>query len=224
METITKTETWDDRIKREREEREQKIKACYAKALLIAKALNYECEPMQDLKEDTYSFRCSLKSGDASIYLTTGFYGQAWDKLHVSGDYPRGVKGEYVHVYGVYTNDSPINVSMNKTPERIASDIQKRFIPSYVERLKLVLERINEDKKYNDTTNWLLASLKALLSKEPLTDHEKDRKSFSEYLGENCSGLRVEGKVSRKIADITISNLNKEQAHKLIELLKSFKA
>ncbi len=66
-------------------------------------------------------------------------------KLHISGDFPKTEKGQYVH----YDQSPSINISDSKTPKQIARDIDKRLLPIYLPKLEKAINQINQINIYD---------------------------------------------------------------------------
>ena len=85
-----------------------------------------------------------LTKDHQKIRISNGAY-QNEHKLHISGDFPRSIKGEPSH----YGNPVDINVSDSKTPEQIARDIEKRLLPAYLPELKKAVDQENSTNIYH---------------------------------------------------------------------------
>lgn len=126
----------------------------------VAKILGYRFSINDNFAE--------LKQEDISIWIENGAYSSR-DKIHIWGSYPVDYHGDYSS-YGI--REISINCSPNKTPEQIARDIQRRFLPIYLENLQKTLEhnktiQENADKKYH-----AVKILAGLLGKAPAKDHK----------------------------------------------------
>lgn len=66
--------------------------------------------------------------------------------------YPRGKSN-----YGYSSGHIEITVAEDKTPEQITKDLQRRFLPAYLENLKKVIEA---NQQADDYETWKLATIK----------------------------------------------------------------
>jgi hypothetical protein len=133
----------------------------------VGAVLNMELEDKGDQWSRNYAV---LKNGTKEISFSNGDY-QLKDKFHISGNYPRNYKREYM-VYS-YSEKSPsINVSEKKSPEQIAKDIQRRFLPAYEELLKTVLERVESSNGAHDNRCKALQKLGEVVGVEPGKDSQ----------------------------------------------------
>lgn len=155
-------------------------------------------------------------------------------RIHVSGIYPRDCNNSYIDVY-IYDKEARANekflkfydygkvqspsitISKDKTPEQIANDITKRFMPAYNRYLELVNKKININNDYESKTRKTLE----LLAGRPLTEYEKkehklsiDGKKFQEY------EARADVNASREDVTLEIHNLTPEIALKIINIIK----
>lgn len=101
------------------------------------------------------------------ISLSSGGYSVGFEKVRVSGIYPRDKKGQYITVYEKDANDhwqtvhqDTIKISLGKTDIQISNEIRRRFLPGYVKRLDLVIKKVREDNTYYDLTAQTLRYLK----------------------------------------------------------------
>ena len=85
-----------------------------------------------------------LKKDQQSIRVSNGDY-QEQNKLHISGAFPTSIKGESSR----YGNPIDINVSVSKTPEQIARDIERRLLPLYLPELEKAIDRVNRMNTYH---------------------------------------------------------------------------
>lgn len=201
------TETFDERIAREKMER----KAWNDKLLLVAKCLKMEV--MESDNEFSANVTCG-KAGETSIHLQTGAY-HCKDKIHVSGKYP----GEYQKVYKD-NKEVPfpsINVGRDKSPEVIASDIMRRFMPSYLERLELVKERNKVNQEYKDKTKTALERLNGGF----VCNEDLNRNKLYLGRGYNYSGT---ASVYGDDVHLDLRSLSVETAVKILEIVNKLEA
>lgn len=220
-------ESWEDRIKRERAEERTKAEAIRAKLATVAGLLGLVMTPTRD-QDDARNPAAELldpKAQDrAGLWLRCDTYGAtAWKRCACSGVYPRNADGSYCDV-SEYVNGSKVPApliafSITKTPEQIAKDIQKRFLPDYIARLEKVRARIASTNDYDTRTNNTLA---AILGREP-DDHERAKRACSVDLG-TLPGeeyeTRAYAKVSRESIDLELHNLNLKTALAVLALVR----
>jgi hypothetical protein len=162
------------------------------------------------------------------IYFSAG-YGNK--RVNVSGVYPRNADGSYAgDVY--YTLEErakgigqanygqvphpTITISPDKTPEQIARDIEKRFLPDYRDYRARVQAVVDAHNDYESTTAASLLAVKGA----QLTEYEARERKFSAYaVPEEYSGARYEVKASQKEIDIDIHNITIDQARAIIALI-----
>ena len=158
-------------------------------------------------------------------------------RIKVSGNYPRNADGTWpgtpyatseergshdrgldITQYGEISAPG-ITISPDKTPEQIARDIEKRFLPAYREYKKRLQAVINAHDDYEAKTVAALAALKGAA----LTEYEiKERKV-------NIDGRKVKGqeytpyanvRASREDITLEIRNLNPDQARRILAIIK----
>ena len=121
--------------------------ALVAKMKIVLKLLGFEIDKSRE--EDRYNPTVWGKKGNAEIFLTSGGY-KLDGKIRISGIYPRSKKGEYLGSFlrdenGVTINSGvSITVTTSKSAEKIAKEIQARFMPDYEKALVAVL-KVKED-------------------------------------------------------------------------------
>jgi hypothetical protein len=173
-----------------------------------------------------------LLSGNAHLLISTE-YGKP-ERLVIDGNKPRGKDNQYVHAYeqgadGRGWNEvkySSITVATKRGAETIAKEIISRFLPDYLNAVRLTLATIATDEAY-ETARF--ANLQACAStlNEVLTapngynTRVEDRTAFSSKIGEV---IRVEVKASATDVDLKIENLTVEQAKHLLEVVQSMHA
>ena len=90
-------------------------------------------------------------------------------KIHVSTNLPTDAKGEipYVEGYGQLGKRMPsINIAFSKTPQQIASDIERRLMPEYMSILMKALARIASSDAYHSKTEGFASEIAALVGVE----------------------------------------------------------
>lgn len=226
-------------MEQEREARIEKIQALEKRLQGIVRKLGGTVVAPNE--PNTWNANVESKAGNEGFDLSVGNYRAGWDRVSVSGNYPRGPKGEWVDASyydqtlrngsggWVKLDDPKITISLAKTDEQIAAEIERRFLPGYRARLKLVLERIDATKKYEDSISSNLEALrKAIIPDKGLTDWSRGRREITEYLREDDEAvgnqIRLEAKALSDSAELKISNLKIEEAVALVKLAKKLAA
>jgi hypothetical protein len=100
--------------------------------------------------------------------------------IAVMGSYPRGVKGEillYNSNYGTNPQQeypASINVSIKKTAEQIAKDIERRFMGDHDKAIKLALTRLDKQTRKQNSRETLLAELAGIMGVEHYSEKNKE--------------------------------------------------
>jgi hypothetical protein len=140
-------------------------------------------------------------------------------KWHISSRYPRDVKGD-----SQARNEEgiEINIAETKTPEQIARDIQKRFMPSYEENLTLVMERIKRSNEYHLKAKATIDKLSEYflnsLGKEPQKANQ-DPWAKTLYVYDELPGLGSTIEVSGDEVTFKVS-VKLEKAIEIFEMLR----
>lgn len=147
--------SWDEELKARRAQ--EKIDSdnyaviCQTVALLLGGDL----EPPNPDKEHGYNWHYNITFPDGSGICIAAKVWANKGKLSVSGEYPRDRSGRrFCDKY-----PESINVSETKTPEQIAKDIQRRFMPEY----KVAYAGAIEAKQRNDDYHSKVNATKDLL-------------------------------------------------------------
>lgn len=191
----------------------------------------------QDRLKDYYDF--TVWTENLRVHFSAS-YGDK--RIHISGVYPRDNKEGYITLYFSYEEreavknggkfpdglkeygygriQAPeITISADATPEVIARNIAKRFMPSYNAYLARVKDVIKKNNDYNDTTEKTLEDIKG----EELTPYEIETKSvsvdFEKLPGQEYSA-RAHVKVSREDVTIELHNMTKEVTKEIFQLIK----
>lgn len=137
-------------------------------------------------------------------------------KIHITTSFPAHVVNERGESRGTCQRDfmpygSPhfdgINVSDAKTPEQIAKDIQRRFLPEYVPLYQKAVAYCDEQKTYWEKRGNLLTLVNECL------------KPFG-----YSSGKKIQARadyVAKDYANVVIENLDADRLQKLAAFLHS---
>lgn len=114
--------------------------------------------------------------------------------------------------------DPTITVSASKSPDTIAADISRRFMPRYLDVLSRCLEVFNKRRAYNERQQSLTANVQAALGYEPW-----GAKATSFDLPPNLKDASAYGdvEISGDTVRVHVNSLNEERALKLIAFLKT---
>lgn len=225
-----------EKIRAEEHARAVDVEARVLKALGILKEKQEKQD--QDRLKDYYDF--TLWTERLRVHFSASFGDK---RLHVSGVYPRTKKGEWVTVYFSHEEteahrkegkpyqdglkeyeygriqEPEITISADATPEVIARNITKRFMPSYNAYLARVKDVITKNNDYNDTTEKTLKYIKG----EELTTHEIATKSvsvdFEKLPGQEYSA-RAHVKASRQDITLELHNMTPEVTTKIFSLIR----
>lgn len=163
--------------------------------------------------EDMRWYRWAILTKDAQkIRISNGTNGEE-HKLHISGDFPRTIKGESVF-YGI--SQSAINVSESKTPEQIARDLERRFLPVYLPELEKTVERVKETNIYYQKREANIEKLAKYFGVE----FKEDNQEPQIYVYDKIKGL---GSRIEAYGEDTVKfelELTPEMAIKVFDLLK----
>ena len=143
------------------------------------------------------------------------------DRLEISGTWPKNFKGmvQVPHIpYGTPVKEQrpEITVATARGGEAIAAEIQKRFLPLYVSKWQ---EMAKEAKRQDDHEAGQLALIEKLaaLTGEKLSDHNRERKTFTWKSGGWYSDIEVYSPT-----DATLKlRVNAEQAERILKMLKA---
>ncbi len=132
----------------------------------VADILGYE----MTVPEESYNNQAELKKDNIWIHIRNGGY-QNQNKITISGSYPRDCHNQY-NSYG--SKNLAIGCSQDKTPEQIARDIQKRFLPDYMADLQKVIETNKIIQESADTKYHTIKALADFLGISPKKDHNNE--------------------------------------------------
>jgi len=169
------------------------------------------------IPEESYQNQAILKmpNSDVTINIRTGGY-QETKKIYISGSCPANCHGRH-HIYNL--KNPHIGCSQDKTPEQIARDIQRRFLPDYMEDLKQVLEANKKTQEYADTKNQTMKVLGDLLGIEPKKEHNNE---YSLLIWDTLPGLdKIEVDYYGTRVDMKLE-LTPDQTVQVLTLMKTF--
>lgn len=108
----------------------------------VSKILGYQWKPYEE-RGDNYGHLTS--SGQIKISAGNADY-KLKGRIQFSSCYPQSKNGYPQWSYG---DKIEITVSADKTPEQISRDIEKRFLPTYLKNLQIVIEKTQKADKYD---------------------------------------------------------------------------
>lgn len=219
-------------------ENKNKVKEVRTKLLKVAELLGMVAE--KDILNDNDYVRFSItKEGtNESIFFSySAGYGKG--NIEIRGNYPTYRNGEMMGDLWYSAEEvkerqeknlpmgqfntviSPrITLSPEKTPEQITKDIQRRFLPDYMDYLKRVEEKVKSHDNYEDR---IFSNIEILTGKKPDENMKKTKKiSFHFEKIENVTeyNLYVDVKVSENDAKIELDNLTLEETKYILDYIK----
>lgn len=211
------TETYEERLTRERAERAEKIAERVRRFDAIAKAAGLgEAIPEKGGDEVPYSASREYPWRDGGrVWMRSGTYETGWDKVKISGSRPYGRDYEYIRIYEGANSipDPSATMTLSKTDEQIATELKRRVLVPFGPILDRVNESIKASDEYDDKTTHGLETLKGA----SLTEYEKASGTFTQYLTEDT---RAVVKVYGESVRLDIHGLNVEMARKIIEVMR----
>ena len=155
------------------------------------------------------NIRCYGENENGNIIRLNMVYNNK-NKITVDCEFKRDNENNFIS-----HKDISIKISFDKDIERIIKDINRRFIPNFLEVEKEVMKKVNQSNNYIYDTIKRLKELKALFNDKELTDEEIRSKKLYVY-SENISAIEVLG----DSVYLNLYSLNVEKAKKVIEALK----
>jgi hypothetical protein len=155
--------------------------------------------------------------GDREVYLSYDSYKH---RIHVSGCWPYSrIEGEKHQRFGPWDlhprpGDTEISISADKAPEKIATEIGRRFMPAYEDVLARCLERREQHEDYMKNQSALAGKISAALGQKSGT-----RLDLPANLTE--TGIYGDVEVSGEKVGFKIRSLDAGNALKLVEFLKT---
>jgi hypothetical protein len=104
-------------------------------------------------------------NGNKEIYLTANDYKNK-DKIKVSGLFPKDSKNNNYYYEVGKTKYASITISMQKSNSQIINEINKRFMPNYLEALNMVLDRIKQSEDHFNNSNNSIKVVSEILGLE----------------------------------------------------------
>lgn len=164
--------------------------------------------------EDSYDNQATLTHNNITIRIRTGSW-KSEDKIKVSGSYPHDCHNQS-HGYGL--KNPSIGCSVDKSAEQIVRDIQKRFLPDYLEDLEKVIGINKETQKQADTKYLAIKTIAYFLGIEP--KKEEHNNEYTLPIRNVLSGLdRLEISYDGTEIDLKLT-LTLEQTLKVLKVLK----
>lgn len=169
-----------------------------------------------------------MKKGHQCLWLHAGGWRNK-GRLEINGVYPRDIKGSYT-ISGYDNNPKSITISLTKTDEQIAREIEKRFIPLYLPALELALKRVAEVAQAEQDRNHVINELGKILGIKPEIEgqkngHNTNEKASIHHWRDNETDLiqsmdiKTDYHAKEVIFDLRVSN---ELAISIAELLSLF--
>ena len=138
----------------------QQIKDDIERLNIILKEMGYTVNSKHD---EFYRAYAHGTKENKELYLTANDY-KTINKIQVSGMFPKDSRGNNFYNEIEQTDYSSINITMNKTNEKIIEEINKRFMPNYLGALNKVLERIKQNEDYFNKSNEAIDKASKILN------------------------------------------------------------
>jgi len=132
------------------------------------------------------------------------------NKINFRGIYPRDAKRQ---LWTGEKENIEIGVSVDKSPEHIARDLQRRFLPKYIEHLRVMTEKINKINEYNSKKEATLGQVADRFGYE-IRDNNQEGICFPHGLG--IYSIKAYTDMQVELSQIYCSS---EAAIKIIEIL-----
>jgi len=172
----------------------------------VATILKMEVEfpPDEDMQWHRWAY---LKKDYRSIRILNGDE----HKLHISGDFPKSIKGEPSR----YGSAIDINISASKTSEQMARDIERRLLPIYLPELEKAVNQVNQINRYHQKREANIQKMAEYFGVE-----FKEDKEPSIYVYKEIKGLGPRIVAQGEDAIKFELELTPEMAIKVFDLLK----
>jgi len=192
---------WSRRHEEERRLENERKRVIATKLQGVLRSLGFDKE--EYFPEDSYRPMVSAKNQDGEDI----FMEAQGNRVTVHGSFPKAADGSYVTAYDENhqrVNGPTISFSLNRTPEAMKREIERRFLPPYREALELVRKRVAETDSYSSLTKRNMEILKG----SEVTQREISNGSIDTYNlfpGETYGDIRVSGNnIELKLRSLTI--------------------
>ena len=141
-------ETWEQRREREKAESIATRRALFTGVAAYLPGWN-----VLETEDEYLGYRFALVNGQGPKVTIDGSNRGMWN---VSGYWPMSDTGGYMTPSDVRETSPSIGVGKSKTPEQIARDITRRFLPEYLRVYNLLVSKKIERLAYKDRkrVNW----------------------------------------------------------------------
>lgn len=157
-----------------------------------------------------------IKYGDTEAAFYVG-YDAHHHRFEISGVYPQSrVDGSQFYpsqLYSPQVSSPSITVNADKSPEQIAKDIARRFLPDYRAVLARCLEARDNHDSYIRNSNSLAKELADILGEKPSGRSEAERQHI--HLSSLKKNFYGDFHVSGDSISVDLRSLNPDQARKL---------
>lgn len=168
---------------------------------------------------DNYDARVLGKKEDYSIMLGADLYGHR-GRLVVKGFFPRDKYGVDCTPYGLSAVE--ITISLSKSDEQIASEITKRFLPSYEAAMGKVREANRESEIAHDAREAIISRLGDLLKIAPRSRDNKYPSLHTYQWDKEYDGVNVTTNYDGDRVTLTLEVSATEAVH-LAEFMRTVK-
>jgi hypothetical protein len=193
----------------------------FEKAKEIAKYLDgfrAEAQKHDGNVSDRYAYL--IGENDEKFGFTVITYGSQMGKLEISGDYPKGPEGEYLadsYVNGERMAPPRISVNGNRPGDKIAKDIERRFLPEY----RVLLAKVKELKASREAyKNKYVSNARELVN--IYGDRLNDRNNGFRLPLKNINGYGEVESIGADSCNILLRSVSIPLARKILSLLAEY--
>ncbi len=175
----------------------------------VADILGY----IMTIPKESYQNQAELTKDNIKLHIRNGGYKNE-SKITIWGSYPRDCHNTS-NTYGL--KNPSIGCSQDKSSEQIARDIQKRFLPDYMEDLAIVIERNKAIQIQADARYITIKKLADCLGIVPKQEHNNE---YSLPIWNVLTGLqKIEVSYDGSRVDMELE-LTPEQTIQVLTILK----
>jgi SLT domain-containing protein len=209
----TKNSTYEERRVLEKQQIQKDIQRLNE----ILKSMGFKINSKHD---EFYRAYAHGTNGNKEIYLTANDYRNK-DRIVVSGLFPKDSKNNNFYYEVEKTKYSSITISMKKSNGQIINEINKRFMPNYLDALNKVLDRIGQSEKHFNKSNNSIKRVSEILNLE-IQEGYLNKVHYWKYEKENkIKSLDVEALSSGEELKIGLRG-NTEEVLKILKEVKRF--
>jgi|SRR3972149_5216525 len=175
----------------------------------IADALGWQIVPRDD-----YPHSVEMEAPEGFHVFFHAGYDQGYDKMSISGAWPRDSKGQQV-MPAYNSKMQRIRVALTRTAEAVATEVKRRFLPDYIPLWEQAMECLRSHDEYQDATMTNALKLAKIVG---VPKNEIREGKFSLYRSskfpESLSDVKVSGEGVTLDLRCTL-----EEAQQILEML-----